>query len=494
MIPRNSDSDSAEAVLERETRGASIQTSLFGEDRAIVIPDTIGGIAITPAYEQDAGIKGKTGDVVRALNTLCAAMSATRSVNMPPNTVREVRKARALIGRRLRDMIAAINKAAAKLSPAHPDPDFTELKTLCRTILTELKDRAAQVDDDPQLRERLGVYQAAIRRLVDFKGDPETMRKLASLRYPRAVTVPNSAVSISLTSFPVHHPPLRADTAEPIIRAGTKYAANVLLQIDTDRFPELRHLTAFDRRVLNAVATLSKSKQPVFSASALYRVMNGRTGRERVSDKTQDEINEAIERLAVVRMTVDITRQVRKGRGKGAGKTETLKYRGYCANIESIWIDTGTERGYAYELLRPPPLLQIAEDVGQVITVPIEVMDVHRVMDGKATAERPITSPGFESVREVMIMRIVNMRARAGGARIAAHSRRILCEGLYDAAGAEDSLDPRRYHQRVRAWAVTCLQYWTAIGWIEGYSVAMDGREIRGYDIDINKAVTQAKT
>ena len=135
------------------------------------------------------------------------------------------------------------------------------------------------------------------------------------------------------------------------------------------------NISAFDMAVMDSVYTLQANGSPTFSAEMIARVMTGNfTGK--ITPQRIGAITRSMAKLAVIRITIDCTNEMRAR--KLIGKDKTSKLTSYLMPTEEIEITAGNHRsGHGYHLLQVPVLYTYAESVKQVISVPTALLETN---------------------------------------------------------------------------------------------------------------------
>ena len=117
---------------------------------------------------------------------------------------------------------------------------------------------------------------------------------------------------------------------------------------------------------------------------------------------------------------------------------------------------------------------------GQLLTVKAGLMDIKKISKGKISAVSIANTETRQPIKEYLLRRIEVMKY-ARRQKHGNQSNRILLDTLYRETGNDGA--SRTEQNRIREYAYQVLDYWTAAGYISGYTVVTEGKKIRGIDI-----------
>lgn len=271
-------------------------------------------------------------------------------------------------------------------------------------------------------------------------------------------------------------------------------------------------LTEYERNVSNAIVSLwveaeKLEVEPVFTTDTIYRAMPG--GGETASPQQKGAITKAFEKFRRIHMTIDATDELRK---RGAIKSgETFKLDDYYFNVRRAK-RTSKHSGQsvtAYQMIGKPVILQYAEMTGQILSVPAKHLTIRKIdKSGRISTELVTMNADRQAITGYMMRRIAVMKHDLDAARdrLKSYERKrkqnpeqelqqkplaafrqqsnvILFDTLFSATDTATDNDVQA--KRNRDFCFDVLKYWTATGFIKGYSAQSKGRKITGIVIEI---------
>lgn len=271
-------------------------------------------------------------------------------------------------------------------------------------------------------------------------------------------------------------------------------------------------LTEYERNVSNAIISLwveaeKLEVEPVFTTDTIYRAMPG--GGETASPQQKGAITKAFEKFRRIHMTIDATEELRK---RGAIKgSDTFKLDDYYFNVRRAR-RTSKHSGQsvtAYQMIGKPVILQYAEMTGQILSVPAKHLTIRKIdKSGRISTELVTMNADRQAITGYMMRRIAVMKHDLDAARdrLKSYERKrkqnpeqelpakplaafrqqsnvILFDTLFSATDTATDNDVQA--KRNRDFCFDVLKYWTATGFIKGYSAQSKGRKITGIVIEI---------
>jgi len=227
--------------------------------------------------------------------------------------------------------------------------------------------------------------------------------------------------------------------------------------------------TPYDRVVQDAVATLYHAGNEVFTAAMVYRAMNGSTSQESVKSQAIGAVTKSIEKSRRIIVDIDFTTEA-KNYDKNV--SETI-YNGNLLSCELIKVKSGGKVLEAYKLLVAPILYRYAQISGQIISVPIEILN---------------TKAEINSTDEVIVIRDYLLRNIEGmKSKTFKRSRNILFESIYKELEVtpESHSNYKKKTQKIRSQTESILTQWIKYAYIKGFSRYNKGKTIMGITIEL---------
>ena len=236
------------------------------------------------------------------------------------------------------------------------------------------------------------------------------------------------------------------------------------------------NITAYDRRVYNAVSTLFVNGRETVSLAEIFSVMTGYT-RKNPSKSQVEAIERSLEKLRNIRVYIDLTEEVRhkliedKQPLIDAGILNDRSDRIKKAVIEDNMIhfrkgELVSEKGKVFksvQIIGEPALLTYNRAKKTLITIPMEYIG----LDGQNSTDKTI------AFQDYMLMRIFGYKN--GRMR----ENKILYETLYRDSGQEKPEDSKGFI-RDRETVTKMLQEWKEKGLITDFAEIKEGRSYTG--------------
>ena len=228
-----------------------------------------------------------------------------------------------------------------------------------------------------------------------------------------------------------------------------------------------RPLTAFDKTVHNAIASIYAAGNPYFTLQMAYRAMNGLEV-EQISPETLAPIRQSIEAGITRRLKIDATEQVDAYYKK---RVKKAVYENYFLPLKKITVtmNNGEElEGYAF--LDVPPLYEYSRSLNQVISVDIGLL---------ATGKQLRNTPEVATIREYLIRRIEGMKNQ----RSSLNNYNIKYATILAEVGIDSASLSRTQLNRKRDTVKKILDHFKSKGFIVDYKDYYSGRSIEGVEI-----------
>lgn len=238
-------------------------------------------------------------------------------------------------------------------------------------------------------------------------------------------------------------------------------------------------LTPYDKAVMDSIFTIMKSGYDTFTPAWVVRVMTGNMHMA-VTEKKKQECLESIERLRRTFITIDCTKEMSLRDGRRGDAVQKVKYSSYLLPVswaEITYNNGKTDR--AYKLLECPALYKYAEQIKQVLSLPIGVVE---------QCSKVSQSPESVLIARYVITRVECMKHPGNGIV----SNRISMQwtdkdtgeakGLLGYLGLDEESIPAKTWEtkkaRIKAILADCLRALQEMGMIEGfkeYRICHDG-------------------
>ncbi len=264
--------------------------------------------------------------------------------------------------------------------------------------------------------------------------------------------------------------------------------------------------TEYDRCVYSAVVSLYVAGNRVVTCDMIWRAMTGKTEQEQATPAQQAAVTKSLDKMRFMRAVIDCSQEFKMRRISLDGNN--LNGGGYDDNLLHLsitWVKTATGKVIrAYEILSAPVLYKYSAAVKQLQTVDIKLLDVKKLdSKGKPTTHSLEYTERRVVIKGYLLRRIEGMK---GNNSLNSHCIALRDydkggqphEGLYSIAGSpelsqpmpEDMTDVEKNRRKdnarnIRNDAEAMLKYWTATGYIKGYSIYKDKGVSAGFEIKL---------
>ena len=236
------------------------------------------------------------------------------------------------------------------------------------------------------------------------------------------------------------------------------------------------NITAYDRRVYNAVSTLFLNERQTVSMAEIFGVMTG-YARTNPTQSQLDTIEKSLEKLRRIRVYIDLTEEVShkmiqdKQPLIDAGILKNHSDKIKKAVIEDNMLhfrrgETWSEKGKVFksiQIIGEPTLLTYNRAKKTLITIPMEYIG----LEGQNTTDKAI------AFQDYLLMRIFGYKNRK------LRENKILYDTLYRDAGYEKPEDSKGFI-RDRETIVKMMEEWKLKGLVTGFSEVKEGRSYIG--------------
>ena len=263
---------------------------------------------------------------------------------------------------------------------------------------------------------------------------------------------------------------------EPLlIRTGQKKGRDVITLLDVDwneddlkkrgiNIPSWHRLTAFDREVYTAVGSLylAAEENRVLTRAMIFRVLSGNKDNASPTPEMLEAIDRSIERMSVIRVTINATQEVK------AGYNVEDTYSDYLLNTT---IARRTMYGKTVEAIKinTPPILYIyANAKNQIARMNVKMLD----------------APVNNTQENIMLKGYLARRLATAKGKKEERWRTIKYDTIYEYLGlrAEDfksraEFDNKKKYVRDKG-VKPILEYWKKEGEIKAFREERDGKKI----------------
>lgn len=245
------------------------------------------------------------------------------------------------------------------------------------------------------------------------------------------------------------------------------------------------NITPYDMAVMDAVYTIQMEGATKFTPEDIVRHMRCDFDRC-VNPQTVDAVKESVKKLRQIDMTIDCTKEsIRRGIIK---KNKRCVLQSYLMPVDVIEVTSGNQvEVTGYKLLRKPALHEYAEKMGQIVSVPFELLQTDGLSD----------TVDILMLKKELIKRIEKMKNKKNNVTENKiiysrqdHNNRDITTGFLEKLGFNrenyKSYDVWKKRRRQLCDAVNkILDEWTKEGYIKGYEVIKEGKKTAGVEIKL---------
>jgi len=254
-------------------------------------------------------------------------------------------------------------------------------------------------------------------------------------------------------------------------RAKKEVFTKVMLAYKNDNIQlKGQKYTPYDREVYDGVVSLYAAGNRIITPVMVYRAMNGLTETEYISPQAVESVTKSLDKSRHIYTIIDYTDEAKMYNKK----IEKTTYEGYLLAATKITIKINGQEHEAYEILSPI-LYEYARISGQIITVPIKVLQTKNAVRG---TDEVIIIRGY-LLRQIEWLR--NTKTD--------RSENITYQGIYEELEiSKIFLDDMAYKNKTRAIrnnVKAILSEWKDEGYIIDYTEYKDGKTLTGVKITI---------
>lgn len=228
--------------------------------------------------------------------------------------------------------------------------------------------------------------------------------------------------------------------------------------------------TPYDREVYDGVTTLYEAGNEVITPTMVYRAMNGMIDQEYVSSQAIEAVTESLDKSMRTILKIDYLQEAQAYR-----KDCKATYEGYLLACEKVTVTTGGTTQEAYKLLRKPILYEYAQVSGQILSVPIKLLQ---------------TKKAVRSTDEVIVIRGYLLRQIEGmKSHTFTRNNKITFESVYSVLDistehCSEAMYKKKTHI-IRQHVEALLSEWINQGYIKKHMQYKEGKSIKGVIITL---------
>lgn len=388
-------------------------------------------------------------------------------------------------------------------------------------------------DEDVETIETEGEFDGELitvripKRLYDtldkFKGVsdklvPEPLKDLAAMIVPQPQPDSINPDQHIMINTPIYNELMGAQGKKPINAGGhdvtiipaqkrqPEITTYFITTLDTEKGTS--SLSAEEREISDAIISIfeqarKEGRPATFTADSLYNAMPG--SGERASPQQKKTITGAVDKFRHLEHRIDATDEMQRRGLIGDNDTYVIEDFYLKARKHIYKADNG-QNVTGWEITEEPIFLTNAKQTKQIITVPARYLTITKVKQNKASSEPIMMNAARQAITGYMLRRIAIMKHDLDEAitKYRNYNRRrkkdntqpeyplshfrtqsdtILFKTLFEET--RTTTTDRKQEMRNRNFCFDVLDYWTAAGYIKGYTKQTKGRSITGVHIDL---------
>lgn len=425
----------------------------------------------------------------------------------------------------MKEAVAEYVRLVGTLKSLQPelDKEIQKAKYRGKDLDALYRDYEVKKSTDPKYApgsKKLTLLEQAIKGAYQAKTNP--LAQIEAIKKPKFITFSNTALENAMLGLDgkgqlIEGGPVDITTAYRGAKDGKRAVAssvyvNVVLENMTKEEKDIALKGSpwdlYDRAVCNAVLTLTiacreKGLIPKATPAQVYRVMTGMEEGEYVTPTAAAEVQQSIERQRNnLHLYADVTDDVKR-HVKDLDRPfiiDGFMLQSKRMETRSRKKDAKGESAKVFVYYFDPVMLDYALITNKLLKFPVDFIRIREVKDGKVTDEDVANSKQRIAIRTYLISRLVQANNDFKNYRDALvteqkrqltakkkgliteqkpihkpHSDVILFDTMLDGAG----ITGKNSRTNAKKYAKQVLEYWTAMGYVKGYSLRKKGK---GYD------------
>lgn len=279
---------------------------------------------------------------------------------------------------------------------------------------------------------------------------------------PKLSIIVNSKVSSELTKDFIGRGEIPIKVNKKNAKKEVLVYASLTYEGENIELSGRQEFTPYDRVVHNSVVTLHAAGNEIFTPEMVYRAMNGLTESEKVSPQAIGAVTRSIEKSRVTKLTIDYTQEAKERNLD----VEEAKYDGMLLNADKVTVSVSGVKKEAYRLLRTPILYEYSQQIKQIISVPIQLLQTKEAL--RSTDEVIV-------IRFYLIQRIEIMKNNKS------QSNKILYSTIFEELGKTNPTKQKA--EKIRDATKAILGLLVKKEYIKDYVEYKEGRQMKGIQI-----------
>lgn len=227
-----------------------------------------------------------------------------------------------------------------------------------------------------------------------------------------------------------------------------------------------KNFNPYDRAVHNAICSLWDAGNTSFTPDQVYRSMNGLTESEFVSPQSIEAITKSIDKSRGINVKIDYKDEAKSWLKLKDGDLDEFIKEDRILPTQKTTVRTRGLTVTAYKLGYKPLLYEYAQISGQVLTIPIELLNVKGLLNN--TKEVIL-------LREYLIRRIEIMKNNKN------QSNKIVFSTIYEEMRIPTPTNKKA--KTIRDDSIKLLDHFKDINYIKNHNLYKKGRSFHGIEI-----------
>ena len=322
-----------------------------------------------------------------------------------------------------------------------------------------------QLDESKEFQLKLKEY----RLNNSLPENAETIEVLKSV-IPKNHVKPNNKLANKITKDIVDEGEFNLIVSSG--KAKKEVYTKVMLAYDNENIQlSGQKYTPYDREVYDGVVTLYAAGNDIVTPAMVYRAMNGLIESEYVKPETLEAVTKSLDKSMFIKITIDYTEEAKLYNKK----FEKTHYMGNLLSADKITVKVSGTEYEGYKLLRKPILYEYAQISGQIISVPIKVL---QTKDAVRSTDEVIIIRGY-LLRQIEWLRNTNTY----------RSDNVTYQGIYEELEISRIILAAKAYEnktaKIRNHVKSILDEWKEQGYIIDYVEYKDGKTLTGITIMI---------
>lgn len=362
-----------------------------------------------------------------------------------------------------------------------PDEITPEMMMQMYKVLLGFKSDKEVIEYTIRLGEYLKLVPKKIKEIsesAEQNGQELIVHEILSLNPPTKYIMSKTKAMNTLVN-PAVTPVDGESSVEFFVQNGN---ATLKMALNFDKHVEIQskdhmRFTPYDREVFNGICSRYENDNDTFTAEQIYRTINGLSNRETVSETSIKRINDSINKMIGMRVTIDYTEEMRKN--KKIDDLQEYIQEDYMIPAKKATLTFNNKTVNGYKLHAKPLMYDYSQISKQIITVPLKILNTK---DGTSDDDSINNSPEITVIRAHLIREIEWIKAEMKK-KHPKRNNKIALENIYELLELDSP--PKKKALKIREHISKILNNFVNKKYIKGYETYKKGRTIMGFQIAV---------